>query len=113
MFENYKPTYIASLLKDYSIEVLKQELQEDLDSIYTQIVTDFIKSFVLYSPIILPVSMLNLEDVMVIIAGMSNSDREELTSHANFVFGFENLLDEPSQDDFYGTEGWQHFLRMD
>ncbi len=38
---------------------------------------------------------------------------EELRDFLTYVTALEGLVEEASMEDFYGTEGWQHRLRID
>jgi hypothetical protein len=39
--------------------------------------------------------------------------KEELQDFLTYVTALEGLVEEASEEDFYGTEGWQHRLGMD
>lgn len=44
---------------------------------------------------------------------VAKATADELQNFLNYVGALEGLVEQASMEDFYGTEGWQHYLGLE
>jgi len=104
----YSAEHIEDILQKYAFQIVESGLVLDLISEYPELTHEFTKAFEVET-----ISPSITFHAVLLYIGADEKIRKRLVKNISFMESFGRLLYEPTQDDFYGTEGWEHFLGLD
>lgn len=108
MLSNYTKDYIEDIFQQFALLTVEADMVTLLEEDYQDQVSNFMGAFMMETN--LPPT--TFHSALLQIAA-DDEMRYKLARSNRVLDTFEELLDYPAQDDFYGTEGWEHFLGLD
>jgi len=108
MLSNYTKDYIESIFQKFALLTIEADLAAGLLEDYRDQVNSFMGAFMMETNF--PSTTFHAALLQI---GTDNELQRQLARSSRVLDTFEALLEYPSQDDFYGTEGWEHFLGLD